>query len=820
MKIRFVFFLGCFLSGILFSQNASEIQLSIEKLKTIGSVLYIAAHPDDENTRLLAYLVNEKKLRTGYLSITRGDGGQNLIGKEQGDALGVIRTQELLAARKVDGAEQFFTRANDFGYSKTPEETLKIWNRDSVLSDMVWVIRNFKPDVIICRFPTTGEGGHGHHTASAILAIEAFHAAADSVKFPAQLKYTSTWKSKRIVWNTFNFGTTNTTSPDQVKIDVGVFNPLTGKNYGEIASESRTMHKSQGFGTAPQRGSNLEYFKFLAGDSMHRDVFENIDLSWKRMQGGLTIDKLIQQCLRSFNHRAPQKSIPGLVKVYKQIKSLNALNETFAYWKEQKLKETEKIILACAGVWLEAMASDPSGVPGATTEISARIIKRNPCDIKLTALNFPRSDSSVVLDLETNKLYTFKRKENVAVGYSEPYWLKLPHDASMFQVSDLLDVGKPEKERGFKVSFNLKVLGLEFNFSVPIEYKFTDPVKGEIIRNFDVLPALTVNISNKLFLFADESPKTCFVTVKANTAPIKGYLVLNAEGWKIDLVQSQFELKEKNEEIKLKALITPLKESKDAFLIASVKTDSTEYTKGIQRIEYDHIPHQFILSDARSKLVKLDVRKKLSSIAYIPGAGDEVPQYLSQTGIHVKVLDDEALATEDLSAYPAILTGVRAYNTNERLQQHYHRLMEYVQQGGNLVVQYNTNNRIGPVLAKIGPYPFTITRDRVTNENSEVKFIKNDHVVFNQPNSITKNDFAAWVQERGIYFVGDKDDKYETVLAMNDPLEKELDGSIIIGKYGKGNFVYSGLAFFRQIPAGVPGAYKLLINLLSLPQNQ
>jgi LmbE family N-acetylglucosaminyl deacetylase len=313
----------------LFAQNsapatAGEILLGLQKLNTTGAVLYIAAHPDDENTRLLAWLANERKLRTGYLSLTRGDGGQNLIGKEQGEMLGLLRTQELLAARRTDGAEQFFTRANDFGFSKNPDETFSIWDRDSVLADVVWTIRKFRPDVIICRFPTTGEGGHGHHTGSAILASEAFEAAGDPKRFPHQLAYVSTWQPKRLFWNTFNFGTTNTTSPDQLKVDAGVYNSLLGKSYGEIAAESRSFHKSQGFGTAKSRGEALEYFKQLKGDSVKSDLFEGIDQSWSRMPQAAKIGRLTAAAVKSFRPLNPEASVPQLVTIYKTLSAINS----------------------------------------------------------------------------------------------------------------------------------------------------------------------------------------------------------------------------------------------------------------------------------------------------------------------------------------------------------------------------------------------------------------------------------------------------------------------------------------------------------------
>jgi LmbE family N-acetylglucosaminyl deacetylase len=803
--------------------TSSEIVLSLKKLNTVGSVLYVAAHPDDENTRLLGYLAKEKKLRTAYLSLTRGDGGQNLIGKEQGELLGLIRTQELLAARRTDGAEQFFSRSNDFGYSKSPEETFTFWNKDSVLADAVWTIRKFKPDVIICRFPTTGEGGHGHHTASAIIALEAFDAAADPTKFPAQLKYTEVWQAKRIFWNTFNFGGTNTTSPDQLKIDVGVFNPLLGKSFGEIAAESRSMHKSQGFGSGRQRGSNIEYFKLLKGDPAKNDVFENIDFSWGRFAATKTLDKLIADCILKFDLQAPEKTVPALIQIYNTLNTLPETDLGLRYWKNQKLKETTQLILSCSGLWLEASTAEYTGIPGNEVMINAQIISRNKMQVQLNKITFlSQTDTLPKLSLNHNELYTFKHKEKLsaALPFSSPYWLNEKHEPGRYKVNNQQLVGKPENNSATNVVFDLDIQGLNLKIQRDLVYKSTDPVKGEVYRPFEVLPPATVNISEKVVVFSDGQSKTIHLLIKANTINVSGNLKLNAgEGWDISIKNPEFKLAGKGDEAIIEATVTPAKRAPDGKLKASLDISGNAYGKSIQRIEYDHIPYQFILSDAEASLVNIDLKKVGTSIGYIAGAGDDVPTCLQQIGYTVTTLTDELLSNSDLSKYDAIVTGVRAYNTNDRLQVHYTKLMEYVNKGGNLIVQYNTNSRVGPVVAKIGPYPFTISRDRVTDEKAEVRITNKNHPALNFPNSITSKDFENWIQERGIYFATDIDKNYETVFAMNDTTEKASDGSLIISKYGKGNFVYTGLVFFRELPAGIPGAYRLFANLLSLPPN-
>lgn len=804
--------------------NSAEILQSLKKLNTVGSVLYVAAHPDDENTRLLGYLAKERNLKTGYLSITRGDGGQNLIGKEQGEALGLIRTQELLAARRTDGAEQFFTRANDFGYSKNPEETFSFWNKDSILADVVWTIRKFKPDVIICRFPITGEGGHGHHTASAILALEAFDAAANSAKFPEQLKYVQVWQAKRIFWNTFNFGGTNTTAPDQLKIDVGVFNPLLGKSYGEIAADSRSMHKSQGFGSTKLRGEILEYFKLLKGDSCKKDLFEGINQTWNRFLTTAKFQKLIDDCIKKYNPQSPEKIVADLVSTYKQLQALEESDANVKYWKNLKLKETETLILTCSGLWMEAYATDYIAVPDKDLTISIQLINRNTGDVKLNKISFlGQSDTVISKTLKQNELLAFKHKEKLAaaINYSSPYWLNEKHSIGMYTVNDKQLIGKPKNDATVKVLFDVTVLDLNLKIERGLVCKSTDPVKGEVYRPFEILPPATINISDKVFVFNSDAPKDIQLTIKANTYNVSGKVFVKVpEGWVVTIKNPEFKLAGKGDEVTIDAIVTPGKNNTNGKLLASITINGTDYTKSIKRIEYDHIPYQFILSDAEANLVKVDLKKTGNAIGYIPGAGDDVATCLKQIGYDVTILTDELLVKENLSKYNCIITGVRAYNTNDRLQTYYNKLMDYVNKGGNFIVQYNTNNRFGPVGTKIGPYPFTISRERVTDENAEMRFVNTKSSVLNFPNIITQKDFEGWVQERGIYFAAEQDKNYETVFSSNDPDEKGNEGSLITCKYGKGNFVYTGLVFFRELPAGVPGAYRLFTNLISIPQNK
>lgn len=829
LKFPLLFF--SLLSLNLFSQpvknlSASEIQLALKKLNSVGSVLYIAAHPDDENTRLLAYFANEKLFRTGYLSLTRGDGGQNLIGKEQGELLGLIRTQELLAARRIDGAEQFFTRANDFGYTKNPEETFRFWDHDKVLSDVVWIIRNFQPDIIITRFPTTGEGGHGQHTASAILSTEAFKAAADSKMFPEQLKYVKVWQAKSLWWNTFNFGNSNTTRGDQFHFDAGVYNPLLGKWYGEIAAESRSMHKSQGFGVPKGRGAQIEYFKPLAGDTSCKNIYCNLDFSWKRISGSEKFFELINTSYKNYQPEKPSSILSTLLLAYKELQTIKD-----DYWRKQKQIELEKIIVACAGLWFEATSENYSVVAGDSLQLKISAVMNSGNNIKINKISFDeKADTLLNKILNQNELFNLEKKiiASKDFDYSTPYWLKNKHSTGFYEVSNLSLIGVPENNPVMNVSINFSINDQTFNFICPVNYKWTDPVQGEKYRSLEIRPVVSLNFSDHTYLFTDDKPKQIVVTARAEKDSIKGDVTVQVPGpFKVGSTDIPVAFTKKGDELKIIIVVTPdaqkIKESLNVSFQAKIIFTSSDKKynsdKNITEIKYDHIPYQTIFKDAEATLIKIDLNKKRKMIGYIEGAGDAISQCLQQIGYNVITLTDDILENDSLNKYDAIITGVRTYNTNERMQYHYQKLMDYVLQGGNLIVQYNTNNFLSSVSQKIGPYPFKISRDRVTDETAPVIFDKPDHPLLNTPNKITSKDFDNWVQERGLYYPSDIDTKYETILSSSDPGEKTLQTGIITAKYGKGNFIYTSLSFFRELPAGIPGAYRLFVNMIEAPLN-
>ncbi|PAW93049.1 LmbE family protein [Mucilaginibacter sp. MD40] len=820
----------------LFAQTAppadiATIRQNLKKLNVLGSVLYIAAHPDDENTRLLGYLAQEKHYRTGYLSLTRGDGGQNLIGTEQGELLGLIRTQELLAARRVDGAEQFFSRANDFGFSKNPEETLKFWDKDKILGDMVWVIRNFRPDVMICRFPTTGEGGHGNHTASAILALEAFSAAADPKRYPEQLKYVGVWQAKRLLWNTFSFGSINTTSPDQFKINVGGYNPILGKSYGEIAAESRSNHKTQGFGSARQRGAVYEYFKTILGDAPKTDLMDGVDVTWNRIPFGAPIAAKVAAINKAFNSDAPQASIPALVallndvdqtvatnKAFQTVRLTEVANSSYDYWHKQKSKELKDLIAQCAGLWFEAYTKEPVYAVGDKINLQLQAINNGSIPIKLLGLE--ESDTFIVQAdsiLSQNQLKTWSYALP-AEKISQPYWLESPRSIGSYTINDEQKVGNPENPDALAVWFDFNINGKTLRFKRTVEYKYADPARGEIYQPLEITPPVTANIAEQLYVFNSKQPQNVQLKLKSFTGASGSISLKPVQGWKISPEKIDFTNKNKGDEWTATFTVTPnTTQTSTGILQAEINANGKMYDRGILDIRYNHIPAITIFPPAQAKLASIDLKTAGKKIGYIAGAGDLIPQSLREVGYDVHVLNENEIINGDLSVYDAIITGVRAYNVNERLAYEQPRLLEYVKNGGNLLIQYNNNN--GLVTRDIGPYSFTIVNQRVTEEDAKVTFTEPGNAVLNYPNKITDADFNDWVQERGLYFADNIDSHYSTPLQMNDNGMAPNKGALLVSDYGKGRFVYTSLAFFRELPAGVPGAYRLFINLLSKPKN-
>jgi hypothetical protein len=727
----------------------------------------------------------------------------------------------LLQARLVDGGVQYFTRANDFGYSKHPDETLEIWNKEAVLSDVIRVIRTFHPDIIINRFNAESAGEtHGHHTSSAILSTEAFDLAADQNYQVSDLK---PWKAQRLFFNTswwFYGSKENFDKADKSKmfeINNGVYFPYAGMSNSEIASLSRSKHKSQGFGSTGTRGDDSEYLQLLKGEMPNKSLFEGINTTWTRVKGGAAIGEVLQKVEKDFDFKNPSKSIPALVKAYSLIQDLED-----AYWKKYKTEQIKEIILACAGLYLEGVASSPNTTPDSNITISIEAINRSNQEIVLKGISIEPENEVVIVNkpLKNNESFTTRKEVAIsnAIKNTSPYWLLEPGTLGMYKVQDENLIGQPETPRALKLNFQLKIENEHINFTKNIVYKYNDPVKGEVYQPFEILPNVSSQIAAKVLLFDTNIPKEIQVKIKAHKDGVDGISVLEVpDNWSVTPKEIPFAIAKKGQEQTVVFTITPPETQSEGILKSVLISEGKNFNKSIDEIDYDHIPFQTVLVSADAKVVRLNLQKEGKEIAYIKGAGDEIPESLQQIGYNVSIIEPKDISSNTLRNFDAVIIGIRAYNTVEELKFKQTILFDFVKNGGNMIVQYNTNHSL--VTNDVAPFSLKLSRDRVTNENSAVNFISPKHQILNYPNKITKEDFDGWVQERGLYFPNEWDKQFTPILSMNDANEPAREGSLLVAKYGKGYYMYTGLSFFRELPAGVPGAFKLFANMISIGKN-
>lgn len=820
--------------------SAGEIQLALKKLNVLGSALYLAAHPDDENQVVIGYLSQELLMNTGYLSLTRGDGGQNLIGPEIGELLGVVRTEELIQARSVDGSHQFFTRAIDFGYSKSTDETLELWNKEKILSDVVWVIRKFRPDVIITRFPPDDRAGHGHHSTSAVLAAEAFDLAGDPNSYPEQLQYVEPWQPTRLMlndteWFTEDIEAESRENDSILTVNVGLYNPLLGKSVNEIAAESRSKHQSQGFGATGNRGKHIEYFRLVKGKRPEQGLFDGINTTWSSIKGGEAIGDLVKKAYENFQPEDPAAIVPTLMQASEALKGLK--ND---YWQRVKRTELNKVIAACMGLYLETRTgtnvlgrrrggepvpgiAEYAAAPGDTITLNVEVINRSDIAARLNKVSFTSIDRDTTINLmlhnNVDSIFQLKAVIPQDITYSGPYWLKKPHDGFTFTVDDQALIGLDETQPVIEAHYAMTIDGKPIEFVRPVIYKRNDPRSGETYQPFVITPPVYVNIPEKVTVYANEEPKPLSVQVKAGSANIKGKVSLDLpEGWKSEPEVYDFSLPLKGQDASFSFKLFPPKGQSTGQVIAKATVDDKTYDQSLVVIDYPHIPTQTLFPTADARLVKLDIEKQGNMIGYIMGAGDEIPEALEQIGYQVTPLLSSDLRPAYLENMDAIIIGIRAYNTEEWLRYKNNILLQYVENGGTLIVQYNTSHSL--VTKNFAPYPLELSRDRVTDETSAVKFLAPNHPLLNTPNKITQDDFEGWVQERGLYFPDKWNEHYQPILSMHDKGEEPLKGSLLVAPYGKGYYIYTGLSLFRELPAGVPGAYRLLTNMISIGQHR
>ncbi len=817
------------LCSTLFAQRelsgSAELKLSLEKLQVLGKVLMIAAHPDDENTAVLAYFARGKKVRTGYLSLTRGEGGQNLIGSEQSDSLGVIRTQELLAARRIDGAEQFFSRAIDFGFSKTADETISKWGRDNVMSDMVWVIRKFRPDVVIFRFSGTPRDGHGQHQTSAIIGRIAVEAAADPNKFPEQLKLgVEAWKTRRAVFNSFSFTREQeqeaAKQPGRIELDTGVYDPVLGHSYGEIAGASRSQHRSQAMGSPERRGSQRNWFFLVSGEPATKDLFEGIDTSWNRV-GAEDVGALLREASKNLDIENPAKTIPTLIKARARIASMR--NE----WAAVKLKEIDEAIALCSGLNAELTAERFQAIPGGALRLNATVINRlntKAAFEKVVIEGLPEAlNNSTRQDLAPNTAMT--REFPIMVPQSQPYtaryWLANQKNGPLYGVKDQQLIGLPDNPAIFRAKFTLTVEGQQIELERPVFHRYVDRVYGELTRPVVIVPPVAVSLPESSFIAADSLPRTVEVALQAHAPQQSGTVKLTAPaGWKIEPESQKFSLNDIGEQRSAKFTVTPPATESVGELKAVATVNGVDISNGVEVINYPHIPPQTLYPQATAKLVRSNIKTVAKKIGYVMGAGDEVPAVLKQLGMEVTLLTADDVARGNLSKFDTIVTGVRAWNTRADLRANQQRLLDFMTNGGTVVVQYNVQEGgfFGgdpKLLDKMGPYPMKLSRDRVTVEEAPITYPDPNHPLLKKPNVITAKDWDGWVQERGLYFAAEWDSHYQPLFECNDPGEQPMRGGTLATRYGKGAYVFTAFAWFRQLPAGVPGGIRIFTNLLN-----
>jgi len=813
----------CFLLFVLFcaskfySQSSNEIYLKLKKLNFLGSVLYVAAHPDDENTSLISYLSNELHAHTSYLSLTRGDGGQNLIGTELNDLLGVIRTNELLQARAIDGGNQYFTSAIDFGFSKNSNETLKIWPKNIILEEIVRLIREIKPDIIINRFDHRRDGQtHGHHTSSAILSKEAFKMSGDRNFYSSQLDSLQLWKPFRqyvnISW--WRYGSRekfNSINKDNfIKIDITKYNFLTGRTNSEISALSRSQHKSQGFGRSPSLEKESEFLELIGGLENKSDrIFEGIDTTWNRLEGGKRIKILIDQIIAKFDFENPEKSVKNLLEVFNEIKRLES-----SVWKIRKLKEVKEIIKLCLGIKMITNTDFDYGNRDEEINLDFKILNNSSYPINITKVN-NQLKSSLISPYE---LYQDNIKFKLPNEFNTPYWLIKGEKKGRY-IIDKKYTNQPISEK-VSLPIELRIFDTFLDYEVEVTQRLNDPIKGEVINPFYVVPKIAVNFKKNKYLFTDIEQEKIIIEVKNLSNGFKGKIKLNSPaGWEIDKNHVDLYLTEKGETENIEFQIRPTDNSKDGTLSLSILSDDkliTNESLSIFSIDYDHIPKQYIVKPFLPKIKKLDLVLPRKKVGYIMGAGDLVYENLKSIGVNIELIDIDEIENDDLDRFDTIILGIRAFNIHNELKSKNVLLFDYAKRGGNLLIQYNTTRNL--LTSKLTPFYLNLSRDRVTEEDSTVKILNPLHRALNFPHKITSEDFENWVQERGLYFPNKWDKNFIPMLSMNDKNEEEKLGSLLIGNHGEGKIIYTGLSFFRQIPSGVTGAYRLLINLISLEQ--
>ncbi len=654
-----------------------------------------------------------------------------------------------------------------------------------------------------------------------MLSVEAFDKVNDPTFFPKQLELVSTWQPKRQFFNTtwWFYGSREkfdkADKSNLTQLQTGVYYSSIGKSNQEIAALSRSRHQSQGFGSTGTRGEETEYLEFLKGDAPKdkTNIFEGIDTSWNRVKNGKAIETALNNILKNFDFNNPSASVAELVKVYNLIQQLE---ET--HWKEIKSEEIKKVIAACTGLYLEAVSGTQEGISGDELDLKVEVINRSNVDMTLKSIALPNATipyESKKLEFNKGTTYEFEVILPDNQSFTAPYWLKDQGTVGMYRVDNQMNIGKPDVLRDLKATFLIEINGVSIPFERNIIYKYNDDVKGEVYQPLDIVPVVTSSIAEKVYIFNSDKAKNVSVKVVAGKDDCEGTIRLDMpNNWKVSPNEIPFSIAKKGQEQTVTFSVVPSKTANEITFRSIATINGLTFDKEKIDINYSHISKQMVLKSAEARALKLNIKTKNERIAYIMGAGDEVPKSLTQMGYEVSIVKPEEISTKRLLNYDVVITGIRAYNVVNALAFKQDVLLDFVKNGKTMIVQYNTTDDL--VAKNMAPFPLKISRDRVTEENAEVRFLAPEHPILNYPNKITSEDFTGWKQEQGLYYPGEWDKNFTPILSSNDKGEKPKNGALLVAKYGKGHYIYTGLSFFRELPEGVAGAYRLLANMIAI----
>jgi len=842
----------------IYDNGAAGLGQILKRLQTTASLMHTAAHPDDEDSGMLAYAARRDQARTVYLSLNRGDGGQNVIGEELFEPLGVIRTEELLQARRLDGGEQLFTRVMDYGFSKKREEAARIWGEQLTLGDMVRAIRTFRPMVVVSRFTGTPADGHGQHQLAGYLTPIAFKAAADPKQFPEQIaEGLSTWQAKKFyVSQPFRPDPAN---PPTLTINTGEFDALIGRSYFEIAMEGRSQHKSQEMGGLELRGRFTSGMRLVEtfGKKIESEtgMFDGLDTSISGIPSITgdsytplypklaALQQTAEEALRSYDVYHPSKLIPILAKGYAQAVEAegSTRNPDSKFLIDQKAREFAKALQMASGVVVDALSSSETIVPGDSVNVAVRVFAPETAAVKVgnVSISTPKGWTSESSPEPFQQETVFRpRRENAShtafftvasprdAKPTEPYWLENPRNKNFtFDWNDKASYNRPFQAPLLTAKVEIEIGGQVIAIDRDVQYRYADDIRGEIRRDVNVVPAVTLNLDQKILIVPTgpkPQKKRIVMSVTNNSVnPVKGSVSLNsnaASELKYTASSPTFELKSRGEKTAITFDVEiPAKSKSEEFEIyGQASVGGTLFSQEMQTIEYPHIQTHRLYSRATTKVNVLDLKVSPVRVGYVMGSGDKVPQAIERLGLGVKMLDEDYLTTGDLSQFDTIVIGIRASQVRPDYVANNGRLIEFVKNGGTMIVQYQqqefANMNLTPLPAKMEG------NIRTVDETAPVKILQPANPVFSFPNKITERDFDNWVQERNLYTLTSWDEKFVPLLETHDEGEKESLGGMLYLPFGKGKYVYSSYSWFRQLPVGNPGAYRIFANMLSLPK--